>query len=439
MWIGSYLVVSGLWILVTTAMALLVTRVYLNTFFAATFGKIKKASTFRSKEQKSSLPFVSVVLPVYNEASVIGRLLNVVTKIDYPNYEVIVADDSTDKAMARHLKVWKRKIKVKVVHRNERRGFKAGAINNALQYANKKCKYVLIFDADYMPRKEIIWQMLADFSSSDIAAVQGYTQHTLNAPKNFLTKSSSLAFSSFSLVDVAVRKRLNGFVPVFGSVFMITKDSLTRIGGFDESSITEDWELASRLTLKGYKVFYDEGIVVPAECPSTFNVLLRQQMRWAEGITRDTKKHLFEMLKSKKVSLMKKFDYLFYGFSSLNGITGSAAYVLTFFMFLVTWRLIPILGLEPGVVLGLGGFGQFLLYVAPVYIPLALILSATLALYRESRLAESHWCVYLFFVSLALAPFVAFGGLKGLLSKRGSWTRTLKTGEVYKRAVSAAS
>lgn len=258
--------------------------------------------------------------------------------------------------------------------------------------------------------------------------MQGYTRNTLNASHNFLTKSSSISTSSYCLVDIPVRKRLDGFIPLFGSVFMLSRRALEAVGGFNEASITEDWDIAIKLAEKGYSIAFEEGISALAECPSTFRSLLRQQMRWAEGITRDTKNSLLGMLRSRKVNLMKKFDFLFYGFSAFNGILGSLAYVLTLITFLINERIIVILGVDSSLIMGLGVFGQLLLYVAPVYIPVALLLYGTVGLYRDNRTANFPWCAYLFVVSLAMAPFVAFAGLKGLFLKRGSWVRTPKAG-----------
>ena len=259
--------------------------------------------------------------------------------------------------------------------------------------------------------------------------MQGYTNNTLNASQNFLTKSASTYNTSYCLADVPVRKRMDGFIPLFGSTFMLSRSALEAVGGFNEASITEDWDLAAKLAEKGYSVEFDESISVPAECPRTFRSLLRQQMRWAEGVTRDTKNNLRGMLGSRRVNLMKKFDFLFYGFGAFNGIIGTLAYVLTIITFLISERIIVILGVDRSLILGLGVFGQLLLFVAPVYIPLAIFLYGGVGLYRDGRISKLPWCVYLFVMGLAMAPFVAYAGFKGLFSTRGSWVRTPKAGE----------
>ena len=429
--INYFLLPTELWILVTTIIVIWITRIYLNSFLALRKGKVRERKP-QAAALRGSEPFVSVMLPTYNESRVINRLLSAVTAIDYRNFEVIVADDSTDGKTMEVLDAWKGK-GVKVIHRESRKGFKAGALNNAMLHISPKSEYILIFDADYVPQKEIVWQMLSCFSSKEIAAVQGYTKHTLNASKNIWTKAVSIGFSAYSLVDIPTRKKLNGFIPLFGSVTMVSRKALSEVRGFSEDSITEDYELACRLEASGYRIIFDEGIAVPAECPDTFGVLLKQQMRWAEGITRDTKNHLRRLLSSKKLSLMKKFDYVYYGFSSLNGIVGTAAYSLTAFVFMVQHHLIlNSIGVDSTFVTALGPYGNFLLYAAPGYVALGLIFMVMVGLYREGRLRNVLWVAYFYFVMLLLAPFMAVSGIRGLLFKKGSWSRTKKTGEIIR-------
>ncbi len=424
---GPYLVETAVWILATTIIAVWVTRVYIHALLAITLGKVK--NNISAVKQKTNAPFVTIFLPIYNEVNVIDRLLAAVTTTDYPNYEIIIADDSTDKSMVPHLKLWQEK-GIKVVHRNVRVGFKAGALNNAMKFMDKRSRYLVLLDADYVPQSDTVSKLLEDFSRGEVSAVQGYTKHTLNASQNAFTKSVSLAFSSYCLSDIAARRKLNGFLPLAGSAFAISKESLVKVGGFNESSITEDWELSTRLVANGYRIVYDESIGVAAECPSTFNALVKQQMRWAEGIVRDTKNNFFKMVYSKKANGMKKFDYLFYGFSSINGVWGSLSYVLTAYVFLISQGIIVALGVDRSLIAGLGFYGQFLLFIAPVYIPIGLIFSACVGLYRENRLSHLPWCTYLFMVSLTLSPFIAYAGIKGLIFQRGSWARTPKTGRL---------
>ncbi len=305
-------------------------------------------------------------------------------------------------------------------------------MNNAIRYANPKSEYFAVFDADYTPGPDTLWRMMGNFSDHTIGVVQGYAEQKTNSAKNIFTKCVSIGFSSYCLVDVAVRKRLNGFVPIFGTVFMVSRSALGDVGGFNEKSITEDWDLASKLIEKEYKIVFDENIRVSGECPETFSSLVKQQIRWAEGIVRDTKHNLLDVLLSRKVNLLKKIDYIYYGFSSLNCVFGSVSYTISLLALLIGLGIITGPRVDGGLVLWFGPLGSFALFFAPIYIPTALLLAAFVALWRENRLNKFYWALYMIVVNSLLVPFIAFGSLRGLLFERGSWSRTPKTGVTLK-------
>jgi cellulose synthase/poly-beta-1,6-N-acetylglucosamine synthase-like glycosyltransferase len=363
-------------------------------------------------------PFVTIILPTYNEPKVISRLLKACTNIDYTNYEIIVADDSTDEETLLNLKKWRNNPKVKIIHRDTRKGFKAGAINNALKYINPLTEYILIFDADYIPPRNIIKRMLEHFNNEEIAAVQGYTQHTLNENKNYITKSVRLMFSYYCMTEIPGRSAINGFIPLMGSVFMIRRDILEKIGYFNESSITEDWDLAAAIRMLGYKIIYDENIKVPAECPSNFKSLLRQQIRWSEGITRDTRKRLIHIIKNKNMNIISKIDFIISGFYGVQSILGILSYIFGQYHINVNFLF------------ALGPIGYYYAYIAPNIYPLTLIIGVVVGLYREKELSKIPWIPYLIIVISALTPFIAYGTIRGLLLNEGSWIRTPKTGEI---------
>ena len=424
----AFVVETAVWVFATVVITLCITRVYFTSFFSIAFGRAERAATFKRK-WRGRPPFVTVMLPMYNEEKVIDRLLGAATKLDYPHYEILVADDSTDPKAIGRLERWNKDPRVSIIHRGSRKGFKAGAMNNALRHCDKRSEYLLIFDADYIPQPDIIWKFLDRFVDKGVDAVQGYPEPSLNSSKNLFTMSISTSFSYYYLVDLPMRRRLKGFLPVCGSAFMVKLRVLDELGGFNESSITEDWELASRMAETGHKVVFDESIRVPAECPSTFRSVVRQQMRWAEGITRDTKNHLLRMLSSKNPTKMEKFDYAFYGFSYFNCILGTITYALSFLAFLLSNRILIVLGVDSGLILGLGALGSFLMYAAPVYLSLVFVFAALAGLYRDKKMGKFYRFIPFVFVSLLLTPFIAFSSVKGLLFKRGSWSRTPKTGE----------
>ncbi|MEM3833162.1 MAG: glycosyltransferase [Thermoprotei archaeon] len=407
---------TWLWIIIFTLFTLLSVRVFINII-----ASLRSSSKNRSAHNDDRyLPYVSIILPIYNESNVIDRLLNACTSIDYPNYEVVIADDSTDEEIIKKIKQWKKHTKVKIVHRNSRKGFKAGAINNALKYIHPLSQYVLIFDADYVPPSDIIKRMLEHFNDESVAAVQGYTKHILNEDKNFITRSVRMMFTYYCMIEIPGRKRIGGFAPLMGSVLMIRREILERVGGFNDKSLTEDWDIASVIRMTGHKIVFDESIQVPAECPNSFKSLIRQQIRWAEGITRDTKKRLISVLKNKNINIISKIDFIISGFYGLQGVLGILSYLISFGK---TFMNISIL-------LNLGPLGYYFLYVAPNIYPLSLIIGTIVGLYKEHELSKIPWILDLIVVMAALTPFMAYGTLRGLLLNSGLWLRTPKTGEI---------
>ena len=289
---------------------------------------------------KNEYPMVSVHLALYNEERVVDRLLTACSKLDYPNYEVVVVDDSKD-GTVRVLKEWILKQlettmpRIKIIHRENRAGFKGGALNEALRNTSSKAEFIAVFDADFVPQPDILKKFLAYFnrhspngasngnatingngnangrySNGKLAAVQGYQWHTLNRYENWLTKGISCEFSGNYMVDRTFQEVTGVMKMVAGSVYMIRANLLRDYEW--SSSITEDWELTLRLYEDGHKVLYTPLIQAPGECPSTLGKLVKQRMRWAEGHTYNVKKHFFSVLASEKLGIREKLEFLYF-------------------------------------------------------------------------------------------------------------------------------
>ena len=275
-------------------------------------------------------PFVSLQLSTYNEKRVINRLLTAATSMDYPNYEVILADDSTDETID-IIKQWENHPRVKISRRLSRDGYKGGALREALKITEPRAEFVLIFDADFIPYPDTITQFLKYFqytagsldftgtevqgtrykeeqdtalstaplhltnsaSVSNIAAVQGYQWHVLNKSENWITRGVRSEYSGSYVIERSGAEVYGGLKQISGSVYMIRRDVLQSIGW--GTSITEDFELTLKLYSKGWKVVYTPYIQAPAEAVSTLKRLIRQRMRWAEGHSFNIK-HMFTQL-----------------------------------------------------------------------------------------------------------------------------------------------
>jgi exosortase/archaeosortase family protein len=383
-------------------------------------------------------PKVSVHIALYNEERVVDRLLTACSKLDYPNYEVVVVDDSRD-GTVKVLKEWilnqirSGEQKIKIYHRDNRKGFKGGALNEALKHTDPKAEYVVVFDADFVPEPDIIKKFLAYFNrhgsngngngdtkrryNGKLAAVQGYQWHTLNRTENWLTRGVSCEFSGNYMVDRTFQEVTGVMKMVAGSVYMIRADVLKQYGW--SGSITEDWELTLRLYEHGYKVLYTPLIQAPAECPSTLGKLIRQRMRWAEGHTYNVKKHFIPMLLSPKVGIREKLEFLYF----------TPYYLQSVFLILGTFSwLASDIFLGAKLPFWTANIGWALVISNLLALP---IMSLT-GLFLEKRARKDfRGLASQLVLTYALSPYQAFAALKGLVEPiEGSWVRTFKSGKL---------
>jgi len=408
-------------------------------------------------------PFISIHLPFYNERNVARRILEACINLDYSNYEILVVDDSRDETV-RILREMSRRRggpTLKFVHRKDRRGFKGGALSEALKHMDPRTEYVVVFDADFIPPPDILRQFLWYFNRQNgqnggnnkhrlasrvlnhfnnnrgggggdlerrveewyearrVAAVQGYQLHVLNKSENWLTRGVRAEYSGSYMVERTAEEFFGAMKMIAGSVFMVRADVLRRLGW--TTSITEDWDLTIRLYLAGYKVVYTPLIQAPAEIPKTVRRLVRQRMRWAEGHTFAVKKYFWRVLRSPMLTLREKLEFLYF-----------APYYLQSFFFLIgslCWLVAEALGQHPSFWTATLGWGLVLSNL------FALPLMGLTGLFLEySALQDFRGILSFIALSYIITPFQAYAALKGLLEKEeGTWIRTLKTGTITDR------
>src|SRR5579859_5050716 len=243
-----------------------------------------EASSFELEEQ----PFISVQIASYNEKRVIERLLECCSLFEYPNYEVVWVDDSTDETEEIRER-WQGRERFKIIHRRNRSGYKGGALTEALKAMDPRAEYVVIFDADAMPFPDALQRFLPHFYTrnghvhkrEEIAAVQSYQWHVLNKSESWLTEAVRTEYAGSYMVERPFQDMLGSLKMIAGTAYMIRAELLRELGW--GRSLTEDWELTLRLYARGYKVVYTPYAETPAECVGTFGRLARQRMRWAEG------------------------------------------------------------------------------------------------------------------------------------------------------------
>jgi cellulose synthase/poly-beta-1,6-N-acetylglucosamine synthase-like glycosyltransferase len=231
-----------------------------------------------------SLPYVTVQLPIYNEQGVVERLVESVCAIEYPPelLQIQILDDSNDqttKVLAR-LVAKKRSegIEIEHIHRNTRKGYKAGALNFGLPSATGEL--IAIFDADFVPSLDFLHKTVNYFSDSSVAVVQtrwGY----LNRTDSWLTRLQVVLLDSQFEVEHRVRTRFPLLYHTNGSGVIWRKHTIESLGGWPQQHSAEDLDLAYLAQLAGWKCIYHPDILCAGELPSTVSDFESQQMKWA--------------------------------------------------------------------------------------------------------------------------------------------------------------
>ncbi len=266
----------------------------------------------KSKVQKDE-DIVTIQLPMYNEMYVAERLINAICEIDYPKelLEIQVLDDSTDETVDVVAKIVKEKqalgFDIQHVRRQNREGYKAGALKEGMKSA--KGKYIAIFDADFIPRKEFLHNTLSYFTHDKIGLVQTRWEH-LNEDYSILTRIQALALNGHFVIEQSVRNKSGFFIQFNGTGGVWLKECIEDAGNWHADTLTEDLDLSYRAQLKGWKFVYLRDITTPAELPAEMNALKAQQFRWTKGAI-ETGKKLLPMVWRGKVPLRVKLQATF--------------------------------------------------------------------------------------------------------------------------------
>ena len=247
------------------------------------------------------LPRVTVQLPIYNEMYVADRLIDAVCQIDYPRelLEIQVLDDSTDETRAVAEQAVRRKlaagIDIKYIHRVDRTGYKAGALEAGLQVATGE--YIAIFDADFIPTADFLQRTVHFFSDPKIAMVQARWGH-INQDYSLLTKIQSILLDGHFVLEHGARNRAGLFFNFNGTAGIWRREAIPDAGGWQHDTLTEDLDLSYRAQLRGWKFVFLQDLVAPAEVPVEMNSFKSQQHRWAKGSIQTCRKVLPRILRS---------------------------------------------------------------------------------------------------------------------------------------------
>jgi cellulose synthase/poly-beta-1,6-N-acetylglucosamine synthase-like glycosyltransferase len=229
------------------------------------------------------------------------RLIDAVCKLDYPRdlLEIQVLDDSTDEtAQIAELAVRRqaqRGVDIKYLHRTDRRGFKAGALDAGLRQA--RGEFVAIFDADFVPGPEFLQKTVNYFVDPKVAMVQARWGH-VNQDYSLLTKIQAIMLDGHFVLEHGGRNRSGCFFNFNGTAGIWRRTAIADAGGWQHDTLTEDLDLSYRAQLRGWQFIFVPDLVVLAEVPVEMNAFKSQQHRWAKGSIQTCRKLLPAILAS---------------------------------------------------------------------------------------------------------------------------------------------
>jgi len=364
------------------------------------------------------LPRVTVQLPVYNERFVVERLVEAACRIEYPRHllDIQVLDDSTDETVAVARGVVERYAAlghpVSYHHRDNRQGFKAGALAAGLEQA--RGEFIAIFDADFVPPPDFLHRTIHYFTDPGVGMVQGRWTF-LNRNYSFLTQVQAILLDGHFVLEHGARYRSGCFFNFNGTAGVWRRRAIEEAGGWQHDTLTEDTDLSYRAQLRGWRFIYVPEIECPSELPVEMTAFKVQQARWAKGLIQTAKKLMWRIWTA-PVPLHRKIEAWFH-------LTANLSYPL---MIVLSALLLPAM-----IVRFYQGWFQML------YIDLPLFLAAFLSvssfyLTSQRELYPNNWkrtfCFLPFLMAMGIGLTItnARAVLEALLGIKSPFVRTAK-------------
>ena len=260
--------------------------IQLSLAIAYVRNKKKQQSRVTPDFDLASAPKVTVQLPMFNEMYVAERIIETVAEMDYPRdkFQIQVLDDSTDETKDiianKCAEVAARGINIQHVHRTDRTGYKAGALDDAMDKVEGE--FIAIFDADFVPSKDFLLRTIPYFQSDNVGVVQTRWGH-LNKDYSLLTELQAFGLNGHFAIEQGGRNVSGHYINFNGTAGVWRRSTIDDAGGWEHDTITEDLDLSYRAQMKGWRFVYLEEVESPAELPITMSALKSQQHRWMKG------------------------------------------------------------------------------------------------------------------------------------------------------------
>lgn len=327
---GEYIIKEHYWSHLTAKIVLGIYGVCLLLVFfysvlqlslAVAYVKNKRKKTVDPKPEfdPATTPMVTVQLPMYNELYVADRIIETISNFDYPKdkFQIQVLDDSTDETkdvIAKKVaEVASRGINIQHIHRVDRTGYKAGALDAAMDRVEGE--FIAIFDADFIPEPDFLQKTMPYFQNEKIGVVQTRWGH-INKDYSILTELQAFGLNGHFAIEQGGRSSAGHFINFNGTGGIWRKKCIEDAGGWEHDTLTEDLDLSYRAQIKGWKFKYLEDVIAPAELPITMSALKSQQHRWMKGGAECFVKMWKTLLTAKNVKMSDRIHGLSHLFNS---------------------------------------------------------------------------------------------------------------------------
>ena len=364
----------------------------------------------------SANPFVSVHLATCNEPPEMVMLtLDSLARLDYENYEVLVIDNNTrDEALWQPVAAHVEKLgaKFRFFHLPKWPGFKAGALNFALEHTDPRAEVVGVVDADYVVEPQWLRTLVGHFDSPRVAVVQAPQAHRGFA-RNPFQRMCNWEFDGFFRIGMHHRNERDAIIQ-HGTMTLVRRSALTSTGNWSEWCICEDAELGLRLMQHGYETRYVDEVLGRGLTPSTFKAFKSQRMRWAFGAMQIMKKRWSWMTRPGPLSGGQRFHFLTGWFTWF-----ADALHLVFTFGAIAWTI--------GMLVAPGTFTLPLdLFLIPILGFLVVKAVFGPVLYRERVNCSWLDVIGASIASMGLSHAIARGIFAGLWQREGVFTITAK-------------
>ncbi len=283
---------SGLFVYSSIVSLVIFLFVLLLRYFSILVMAYLYITKYTVEEKENYYPFVSILVPVFNEEKVVRFSVESLLHIDYPNYEIIIINDgSSDKTaeVAETLVGYQRgrSSLVKVSLINKANSGKAKSLNAGIQYS--QAQFVLCMDGDSQLSSNCLKMGMKHFIDPAVGAVAGNVK--VQNRKRMLTDLQALEY----LEGLNMARSAQGFVKMVniipGPMGIFRKTALRDAGFYSSDTFAEDADVTLKILAKGWKIEYEPNAIAFTEAPETIHQLLKQRYRWTRGILQAIRKH----------------------------------------------------------------------------------------------------------------------------------------------------